>query len=37
MNEIIEFLQDINRILLELILPIVFIIGSIGVYKLLKK
>ena len=37
MNEIIEFLRDLNRIVLELIPLILFIIGSISVYKLLKK
>lgn len=37
MNEIIEFLRDLNRIVLELIPLIAFAIGSIGLYKLLKK
>lgn len=37
MNEIIEFLQDINRIIWELIPIVTFGITLICIYKLLKK
>ena len=36
MNEIIEFLQDVNRILLELAPTLAFIVFVVGLYKLLK-
>ena len=34
MNEIIEFLQDVNRILLELAPTLVLIVFVVGLYKL---
>lgn len=37
MNVIIEFLQNLNRIIFEIIPLILFVIGSICIYKLLKK